>query len=105
MSKEVAIWKGPQHVVVDEFEYFLLLGVLLEAGILDVGVDHHKILLSLALKSGGLVLPIGGHVFEEQPPYLTAVIYLFLYILWGTPFQACCLSFSRSTMLALRRRS
>lgn len=49
VAEEVALGQGPQHVVVDQFEDLLFLCVLLEAGVLDVGVHHHEVLLALAL--------------------------------------------------------
>ena len=66
--EEVALGQRPQHVVVDELEDLLLLRVLLETGVLDVGVDHDEVLLALALEGLQLVILVGGHVFEQQLP-------------------------------------
>lgn len=52
------------------------MGVLLEAWVFDVGIDHDEVLFSFALKSRGLVLSVGWHVFEEQSPDLAAMIYV-----------------------------
>ena len=63
-----AFWQSPDDVVVDEFENFLLLGVLLESRVLDVGVDHDEIVSPFAGERLILVVLVGGHVFEQKPP-------------------------------------
>lgn len=78
---------------------------MLETRIFYVGVDHDEILFSFALESGLLILTIGWHVFEQYFPGFASVIYIGVAILYGTPFQASCLSLSRSTILFLRTSS
>ena len=64
MPEEVAFRESPRDIVIDKFEYFFLLSILLKTRILDIGIDHDKILFPLSLKSRGLVLSIGWHVFK-----------------------------------------
>jgi hypothetical protein len=64
LPKEVAFGEGAQNVVIDEFEYFLLLCILLQAGVFDVCVDHDKVFLPLAFEGVQLVLLVGGHILE-----------------------------------------
>ena len=71
MTEEVAFRESPHHVVVDEFEYFFFLGVLLETGVFDVSIDHDKIFRAFASESRDLVLTICGHVLEEKFPNFT----------------------------------
>lgn len=73
MAEEVTIWKSPHHIVVYQFEYFFLLGVLLQTGVLDVGVHHHEVLFPLPAQSRHLVFAIGRHVLEQQFPDFASV--------------------------------
>jgi hypothetical protein len=74
ISEEVAFREGAHDIVIDEFEYFFLLRVLLETRVLDVGVDHNKIFLAFALEGRLLVFLVSRHVFEQQLPSLGAQI-------------------------------
>jgi len=48
VPEKVAFGQCAQNIVIDQFKYFLFLGVLLEAGVLNIGVDHDEVLLALA---------------------------------------------------------
>lgn len=74
MAEEVAFGEGSQDVVVYEFEYFFLLGILLQTGFFDVGVDHYEIFLAFAGQSGSLILLVSRHVFEQQFPGLATML-------------------------------
>lgn len=73
MPEEVAFWKGSHHIVVYEFEYFFLLGVLLQTGVLYVRVDHDKVFFAFAGEGGRLVFAVGGHVLEQEFPDFASV--------------------------------
>lgn len=64
VSKEIAFWQCAQNIIVDEFEYFLLLGILFQTRVIDIGIDHNEVLLAFADESRYLVLTIGGHIFK-----------------------------------------
>ena len=64
MPEELAVGERPQHVVVDQLEDLLLLRVLLEGGVFDVGAYHHEVLLAFALERRLLVVVVGGHVLQ-----------------------------------------
>lgn len=64
MPEELAVGERPQHVVVDQLEDLLLLRVLLEGGVFDVGAHHHEVFLAFALERRLLVVVVGGHVLQ-----------------------------------------
>lgn len=48
IAEEVALGQRPQDIVIDQLEDLFLLCILFQAGVLDVGVHHHEVLLPLA---------------------------------------------------------
>lgn len=72
VAEEVALGEGPQHVVVDQLEDLLLLRVLLQTRVLDVGVHHHEVFLPLPRQRLLLVVLVSRHVFEQEFPALRA---------------------------------
>ena len=65
VPEKIALGQGPQYVVVDQLEDFLLLRVLLKTRVLDVSINHDEVLLAFALKWLQLRILIGWHVFEQ----------------------------------------
>lgn len=65
VTKEIAFGECAEDIIVDKFKDLFLLGILLKTGIFNVGIDHYKILLPLALQCLQLVVLVGWHVFQQ----------------------------------------
>ena len=63
MPEARAFGECADDIVVDELEDLLLLGVLFQGGVLDVGVDHDEVVAALPREGLVLVVLVGGHVF------------------------------------------
>lgn len=68
VAEELAVGESSVDVVDDEFKYFLLLGVLLQSGVVDVRIHHHVILLALAGERLLEVVLVGGQILEQKFP-------------------------------------
>lgn len=104
MAEHFAIGEGAVHIVDNKFEYLLLLGILLQGWVLDVGVDHDVVVLALAGETLLEVILISGQVFEEELPTYTPVFSLSNPIFTGMPSHANFLSLSMLTTSSLSRR-
>lgn len=93
VAEEVALGEGPQHVVVDQFEDLLLLRILLQGRVLDIGVHHHEIFLPLAHQRLQLVVLVRRDVFQQDLPRLRSEVFVSGQVLWGMPFQESCFNF------------
>ena len=89
ISEEGAIGEGAVHVIHDKFEYFFLLGVLLQGGVLYVGIDHDEVVFALSLQSLLIVILAGGQILQQQFPGATPMFLLrFRWINTGMPSHA-----------------
>ena len=70
MTDEGAFGESSVNIVDNEFEYFLLLSIPLQGRVLNIGIDHNKVVFPFAGKSLLNVLQVGGQVLEHNPPTL-----------------------------------
>lgn len=60
MAKENTFWESTEHIVINKFRNFFFLSILFEGRLLDVSVNHNKIIFSFSGKGLLLVLSVGG---------------------------------------------
>ena len=60
MAKKNTFRQSTKNIVINKFRNFFFLSILFKGRLLDVGINHDKIIFSFSSKSLFLILSVGG---------------------------------------------